>query len=480
MRSCPLSKRLCQVAAMVAAGERVADIGTDHGSLPVYLVTQGIAPMAFAGDVNPGPLEKARETIAQYGCGDRVFPVLGNGLQPLSPSQVDTLVLAGMGGELIARILKEAPWCREKKLVLQPMTGADKLRQWLYQAGFVICLEKVVRDSGKLYTVILSRYTGKAQKISTCFSLLGKTGENTGEEALAYRHVQIARVLTKAKGLAASGKRGESEEWFAVAREMEGAGQSGAAVEEIFQAVNQIAPFSLAESWDNSGFLVGERGKMVRRVLVALDVTTPVLEEACQLGADLIITHHPVIFRGVKSLHQEDLAWKLAREGVGAICAHTNLDGAEGGVADCLSKALGLTQVSPCIRGEQAYLGRMGLLPRPMEARDFAQMVKGRLESPGCLCTLSPHPVENVVVVPGAGGEFVLQALEAGAQALVTGEAKHHEFLLAGELGVTLVAAGHYDTERVVLPALKGQLETLLPQVTFLLSHSGRGPVEVI
>ena len=126
-----------------------------------------------------------------------------------------------------------------------------------------------------------------------------------------------------------------------------------ATVREIYQYLDGLAPFSLQMEFDNAGFLVGRGERAVSKILVSLDITEEVAEEAAELGAELIVSHHPVIFRPLKKLEQGSVVWELARAGISAICAHTNLDKARGGVNDCLAAALGLEQV-----GNYAVEGR--------------------------------------------------------------------------------------------------------------------------
>ncbi len=152
-----LSPRLAAIAAQVPQGARLADIGTDHASLPVSLLLRGAIPSAVASDVNRGPLERGRETARQAGVEERIDFRLCDGLIGLDDSQADAVVIAGMGGELIARILSEAPWTRQVLLLLQPMTGQPELRRWLGENGYRIQRETVVREGEKLYVILAVR-----------------------------------------------------------------------------------------------------------------------------------------------------------------------------------------------------------------------------------------------------------------------------------------------------------------------------------
>lgn len=151
-----LSPRLRLAADLVPQGARLADVGTDHAYLPACLLLEGKIPWAIASDLRQGPLNRARETARQYGCGDKMAFRLCNGLAGIRPGEVDAIVIAGMGGETIAQILEAAPWVREEKipLVLQPMSSLPELRDWLEKNGYAIAREQLAREGETLYVVM--------------------------------------------------------------------------------------------------------------------------------------------------------------------------------------------------------------------------------------------------------------------------------------------------------------------------------------
>ena len=138
MKQLDLSPRLAALAALVPAGARLADVGTDHAYLPVWLLLRGKIRGAIASDVNPGPLDRGRETARAYGVEDKIDIRRCDGLAGLTAGEADTIVIAGMGGDLIARILAQAPWTREVALLLQPMSSQEDLRQWLAENGYAM------------------------------------------------------------------------------------------------------------------------------------------------------------------------------------------------------------------------------------------------------------------------------------------------------------------------------------------------------
>ena len=158
-----LTPRLRQIAAWVRQGAHLADVGTDHAYLPVWLTLQGRVASAIASDLRRGPLDRARETGRRYGVGDRITFRLGNGLAAVAPEECDTIVIAGMGGENIAQILAGAPWTADGRhtLLLQPQTKVELLRRWLSENGYACRDERLVWDKGKLY-VVLQMAAGEA------------------------------------------------------------------------------------------------------------------------------------------------------------------------------------------------------------------------------------------------------------------------------------------------------------------------------
>ena len=149
-----LSPRLQAIARQVPQGARLADVGTDHGYLPVWLLLNGKIKSAVASDLRPGPLDHARGTVRRFGLDNQVSLRLCDGLAGIEADEADTVVIAGMGGETIAAILGASPWTRwDKLLLLQPMTGARKLRQWLQSSGYAILRENLAREGDKLYSI---------------------------------------------------------------------------------------------------------------------------------------------------------------------------------------------------------------------------------------------------------------------------------------------------------------------------------------
>lgn len=255
-----------------------------------------------------------------------------------------------------------------------------------------------------------------------------------------------------------------------------------ATVRDIFTQMDQWAPFETQMDFDNAGFLVGRGEREVRKILVSLDITEPVADEAADWGADLIVAHHPVIFHPVKRLTDETPTGRtllaLAERGIAAICAHTNLDAAEGGVNTQLALGVGLTDTVPLEpmgedeAGRPYGIGRVGKLPDgPLSLAAFAQRVKEGLHLDGLRAMDAGRPVEKVAVGGGACGSMLPLVQAMGCDTFVTSDLKHDLYLEARALGINLLDAGHYSTEAVVCPALAAWAKEAFPAVEVLLAE---------
>lgn len=251
-------------------------------------------------------------------------------------------------------------------------------------------------------------------------------------------------------------------------------------VQQLYEAMQRIAPLELAESWDNPGLLV-DCGGEVTRVLVTLDITPDVVEEAAAKGCGLIVAHHPVIFSPLKRLAPKDVPFQLVQNGISAICMHTNLDAAAGGVNEVLAGIFGMQDPEPFAEG----CGRVGSIEPitvPQLARKAQQELAARCNAPDAGPAVqvkfadTGKPVQRLAVISGAGGSLFEEALAMGADCLLTGEANHHHACDAKRLGLSLIAAGHYATEFPVTAAVAEKLRAALPDVEVLVSTANKDP----
>lgn len=238
-----------------------------------------------------------------------------------------------------------------------------------------------------------------------------------------------------------------------------------ATVKDILHFLDKKAPFYSQLGFDNSGFLVGRGDREVNHILVALDITEEVINEAIELKADLIVSHHPVIWDGVKSVTDETILGRkllaLISNDIAAVCAHTNLDAAKGGVNDSLASALGLKdtvllKTYGLYEDGTAYgIEQVGTLPdQGISVTAFAALVKEKLQANGVRYVDAGRPVHKVAVGGGSCSSSIKDVFAAGCDTFVTADVKYDGFLDAKALGLNLIDAGHYPTENVVCPVL--------------------------
>ena len=240
-------------------------------------------------------------------------------------------------------------------------------------------------------------------------------------------------------------------------------------VQEVLAEMRRIAPPELAQSWDNVGLLV-DAGRPVTAVLTALDITPPVVKEAAALGCELIVSHHPVIFQPLKTIAASDVPALLLHHGISAICMHTNLDAAEGGVNDTLADILGIRDTAVFADG----CGRIGTVDETT-AQHLAKLCQNTL-GPGVRYVEADHPVRCVAEVSGSGGSYWQEALDLGADCLVTGEASHHAACDARRCGMGLVVAGHWGTEHPIAAVLRNRLVQAFPGLKVDTADTDRDP----
>ena len=242
-------------------------------------------------------------------------------------------------------------------------------------------------------------------------------------------------------------------------------------VDEIFSWLCTQAPLELQMDFDNSGFLLGHGSGPVSRALLALDMTKEVVEEASEMQAQLLISHHPLIFSPLKSVTEEgpgEKALLLAERGIAAVSMHTNLDIAQGGVNDVLIELLG-AEAQEALDADGC--GRVGELKEPMALSDFLRLCKERLHTKGLRYVDAGREVRRLAVMGGSGGSALADALAKGCDTYVTADIKYNQFLEAKEKGINLIDGDHFCTENPVIPVLAERLRRQFPDVEFLVSQ---------
>ncbi|MBQ9478404.1 MAG: Nif3-like dinuclear metal center hexameric protein [Selenomonadaceae bacterium] len=235
-------------------------------------------------------------------------------------------------------------------------------------------------------------------------------------------------------------------------------------VQSIADALNRWAPSKLAEEWDNVGLLTGDPSAGVEKILVCLDAGLGAIERAVEIGAQMIVAHHPMIFRPIKNIRLDRPLGRrlslLLKNDIAVFAAHTNLDSALDGVNDVLASKLGLIEVKPLGEAsDEPSLGRLGRLVEPMSAADFASHVKRALGADYVrLSDAGSFPIKKVGICGGAGADFIMRAKFYGADAFVTGDVKYHEAQTAIDNGIHVIDAGHFATEHPIVEVIAARL----------------------
>lgn len=254
---------------------------------------------------------------------------------------------------------------------------------------------------------------------------------------------------------------------------------------EIIEELETLAPTSLKEPWDNVGLMVGDEKQRIQNVYICLDITSENVRKAVDFGADLIISHHPLIFKPLSRIVESDIIGGIIRtlisNNISAYSMHTNFDKADGGMNDLLAAKLGLENVRKFTADEcidqngnpQEEIGRVGLLEYPMPLEDFVEHVKSALSCRAIkyMGDLS-ETVHTVALCSGSGGSGIYTAYHSGADAYVTADLDHHDAQAAREIGLNIVDAGHFETENIICEFLHEFLYTRFPDLNVKISDS--------
>ena len=243
-------------------------------------------------------------------------------------------------------------------------------------------------------------------------------------------------------------------------------------VQTVCNAMNRMAPKYLAEEWDNPGLLIGDPTQEINKILIALDISDDIINNAIESNCQMIVTHHPMIFHSIKSIRTDlplgNKIRKLIKNDIAVFAAHTNLDSAEGGVNDVLAEKLGLFDVKTF--DEELSLGRIGRLINEMTAEEFAKHVKKALHADNVrLIKAGDFKIKKVGICGGAGSEFISKAKFLGADAFVTGDVKYHEAQSAVENKIHVIDAGHFATEFPIVYALAENLREEFERLDILI-----------
>jgi len=477
-----LDERLSAIADLVseAIADKdcpcAADIGCDHGRLTAHLLMRHAHLFMIAGDVSAPSLEKAKQLLAVHGLSDRAMTVVSDGLAGID-RKVDAIAIAGMGAEMILKIVREGhDKIGDAALIVQANVDLPLLRCGLAELGFAAEREVFTRAAGRRYVTMLVR-RGEARTLTEREALLGTAAHGMTDalqrDYFAWQRSVRVREMEKVAALdsAKAGARMEknSRETALISEAMN---VNGCTVKDIERLVGEIAPYELAEEWDNVGLLLGRADGQVTRVLTALDLTEGVIAEAKALHAQLIVTHHPIMFSPRKRVTDQDregrLMLAMLESGVAHIAAHTNLDSAPGGVNDTLMALMGAENV----QGEGCI--RVGELEAGMTFGRLCERAGKKLRAVVRAYGAEDTPVHMLGCCSGAGSSELYEAKALGADCFITGEVKHDRALDAMDMGLCVIEAGHFETENpaceVLATALQNACDRLKYNITVFCS----------
>jgi len=484
-------KRLLKCAKMVSGKGKVCDVGTDHAYLPAYLVKNGICESAVAADIADGPLRSAKATLEKFELLSKIELVKSDGLKEVNPENITDVIIAGMGAETISNIINDAEWLKnDVNIIVQPMTKITFMRKWIYENGYEIVREEAVTDNDFVYTVMVLRYSGYHIKINELSENLGKF-DFSKDESKNYVTRRIKQLSDISEGIKKSGKSNpvllKTEE---VIKKMNDIldNEYNVTVGDVYDIINSISPFSTQDDWDNSGLLVGDKENIVTGVLVALDITNDVIEEAVRKKANLIISHHPIIFRPIKKLSSKNPAVKMVSAGISAICVHTPIDMAVGGINDIIVQMLKekfeIKDVRPLIplsENSDAGTGRIAeLSSNEINAETFAQKLR---EIFGCMVvryTCPEKSIRKVGICSGSGGSLLGEVMSEKCDAYITGDVKHDIWIDAYNNDIALFDCGHYHTEKIVVDYIVKVLTANLTGICIQASEACRDVVSYV
>ena len=256
-------------------------------------------------------------------------------------------------------------------------------------------------------------------------------------------------------------------------------------IKEVLSALERFAPLPLQESWDNAGLQIGLTETEVSGALLCLDVTEAIIDEALRRGCNLVVSHHPLLFRGLKQVADANDVQRTVRRAikndVGVVSMHTNMDNARGGVNFKIAERLGLTGVrffaSRMVDGIECGSGVVGELSEPMAARDFVEHVKRQFGVSCAQCNeLLMRPVSRVAVCGGAGDFLLDDAIREQADAFITGEMHYHQYF-GYEQQVQICVIGHYQSEQFTAEVVRDIIADACPGVSCHIAETNTNPI---
>ena len=362
------------------------------------------------------------------------------------------------------------------------MTKADHLRKKLYDFGLKIVSEKIVEDGNKLYTVICAEYNEGWQYLTEYESIAGFV-DISDPLALKYCQKQIEQLRKKSVSLENAGKHEDAVHINSLIYKLKN-GTGIVKIDEVYSFLDELYPFDAQEKWDNSGLLVENYNMECSKIVLTLDISDDVVRETDCKGAELIISHHPVIFSPLKRLTVTNPVYRLVERNIAAICLHTNLDIAESGTNGVILRklnekfAFAKTPEPFEELGGGRNLGWIIDLDERIFSDDFAIELKKIFDCTYLRASRNARKlVSRIAFCSGSGGSMLELAEQKKCDALITGDVKHDVWISANSKDIALFDCGHFHTENPVLWELRRVLEERFPQLDVEISERSVDPV---
>jgi len=258
-------------------------------------------------------------------------------------------------------------------------------------------------------------------------------------------------------------------------------------ISDIIAALERVAPLDLQEGYDNAGLQIGNASAQCSGALLCVDITPAVVEEASEKGCNLIISHHPLFFKGVKKLTgatiQQEAAIAAIKNDIAVYSAHTNLDNAPEGVSRVFAEMLGLSDISqliPHLPASGSGAGAIGNLPHGITASQLVERVKKACNSPIARCTTPPEgSLNRIALCGGSGGSFIQEAIAAGAQAYITSDVRYHDFVDFASK-IFLIDIGHYESEKCTKDIFYHIVSKIFPNFALYYSEKEKNPINYL
>lgn len=462
-------KRLKMIGDLIPKNSVIADIGTDHGILPFYLVDERKAKKVIATDISMTSIDILEEKISQFK-NKKIETRWGDGLSPIRIDEVEGVVLTGLGGFLIKELLeKDLEKVRKLDfLILQANVGIEELRKYIHSINFKI-EEEIDLFDGKHYYTIIKAVPGN-EKYTDLEYRFGKI--HLKRKSLAFQRMireliswyyQILKEIDKKSVIDSSQREKELQQEIKLLKEIL-EGDSMITLRDFADYIEEIIPLELKVEGDNCGIQVGDPRDKITKMLISLDHDKESIEYAIENGYDAIFAHHPLLRPAIDTVINEGgtqgVAFQAIKNGISLYTAHTNLDSVRGGVSDVLGKLCGLDQektdvLAPSEFSKNEGLGRVGEIEET-EIHEYLKMIKENLGQESLIVWGKPEGiVKKVAVCGGSGASFIEDVQDLEVDVYLTGDLRYHQSKAAAETGLLLVDLGHYGSEKIILPRME-------------------------